>query len=401
MRLLLLSFYYTPDLSAGSFRCSALVAALQKELPDLQIDVLTTQPNRYNRGIEGVASSEHIGNVRIRRFTLPPHDSGMRDQVWAFAAYARKVLRTIYSEKRSYDAVFATSSRLMTAGLGAFTARKLDLPLYLDIRDLFADTIKDVLPAQIAQTSRPFIRLLERWTLRSASRINIVSEGFAQYVRTVAPCVELRNFTNGIDEEFLKPLAATRRRQPNEPLLIVYAGNVGEGQGLDLIIPEAAKRMDGRARFRIIGHGGRMRQLKASLLASDAHVECFAPVPRADLHHHYAAADILLIHLNDYAAFRKVLPSKIFEYAATGRPIVAGVAGFSAEFIRENVACAQVFAPCDVDGLVNAIEKLADVERSVDRVAFVKRFARRTVMAAMARDIHRFMYPCAQQMRKA
>ena len=46
---------------------------------------------------------------------------------------------------------------------------------------------------------------------------------------------------------------------------------------------------------------------------------------------------ILFIHLNAYPAFEKVLPSKIFEYAATGKPILAGVSGYSADFIRNNL----------------------------------------------------------------
>ena len=48
MRILLLSFYYPPDLSAGSFRAAALVKALtQAGSTGLTIDVLTTVPNRY------------------------------------------------------------------------------------------------------------------------------------------------------------------------------------------------------------------------------------------------------------------------------------------------------------------------------------------------------------------
>jgi len=47
-RILLLSFYYPPDLAAGSFRMEALVQALLKESSNnVQIDVITTQPNRY------------------------------------------------------------------------------------------------------------------------------------------------------------------------------------------------------------------------------------------------------------------------------------------------------------------------------------------------------------------
>ncbi|MFP3500063.1 glycosyltransferase WbuB, partial [Pseudomonas sp. SIMBA_059] len=48
-RILFLSFYYPPDLSAGSFRAEALVKALLDNVGDhVEIDVVTTQPNRYH-----------------------------------------------------------------------------------------------------------------------------------------------------------------------------------------------------------------------------------------------------------------------------------------------------------------------------------------------------------------
>ena len=61
------------------------------------------------------------------------------------------------------------------------------------------------------------------------------------------------------------------------------------------------------------------------------------PVPRYRLLDEYAQADVLLLHLNNKKAFEKVIPSKIFEYAVTGKPIVAGVAGYPATFIGEHI----------------------------------------------------------------
>ena len=49
MRIGVLTFYYPPDLSAGSFRAAALIAALRELAPPgTQIDVITTMPNRYH-----------------------------------------------------------------------------------------------------------------------------------------------------------------------------------------------------------------------------------------------------------------------------------------------------------------------------------------------------------------
>jgi hypothetical protein len=93
----------------------------------------------------------------------------------------------------------------------------------------------------------------------------------------------------------------------------------------------------------------------------------------------------LFLHLNDYAAFKKVLPSKIFEYAAMGKPLWAGVAGFSAEFITQQVSNAAVFHPCDVDDAIRALGRLALEDGP--RTEFLAEYSSASVSARLADDI--------------
>ena len=76
---------------------------------------------------------------------------------------------------------------------------------------------------------------------------------------------------------------------------------------------------------------------------------------------------------------------KLFEYGALGMPIWAGVAGYSASFITENLYNAAVFSPCDVAGAVEAFEKLRIVDEP--REQFIARFSRKAIMDEMARDL--------------
>lgn len=384
MKLLILTFYYAPDLSAGSFRTTALVQSLAAAAPQAEIDVVTALPNRYRSFSVEAAESEIHGNVRIHRFALPPHASGMLDQSKAFSSFALQVLRHVHG--RRYDLVFATSSRLLTAALGALVARRSGARLYLDIRDIFVDTIKDVLPHRFATLTHPAFSLLERWTMRRADRINLVSTGFAEYFRTRYPRQRLSFFTNGIDDEFIAAATVPTVREPGRDAAatILYAGNLGEGQGLHAIVPALARALRGRARFVIIGDGGRRKALQAGVAAID-NVEIRPPVNRDALIAAYRQADVLFLHLNDYDAFRKVLPSKLFEYAAMGKPILAGVAGQSADFIRAEIENAAVFPPCDAAQAVAAFDSLA--LHDTPRPAFVEKFARARIMAAMAGEI--------------
>lgn len=91
------------------------------------------------------------------------------------------------------------------------------------------------------------------------------------------------------------------------------------------------------------------------------------------------------MHLNDYEAFLKVLPSKLFEYGALGKPIWAGVGGYAATFINENLSNATVFAPCEVSAGVQAFDELDIAD--APRTDFIARFKRTAIMDGMAADL--------------
>ena len=348
------------------------------------IDVITTLPNRYNSFNSDALEFEVHPQLTINRIALPSHKSGMLDQSKAFLEYSKGVLRL--SREKNYDLIFATSSRLMTAVLGAYLSKRIGSKLYLDIRDIFVDTIKDVLPKKMVYLIKPIFSFLEWWTVRRALKINLVSEGFSPYFHRRYPKKGYSLFTNGIDLEFIENQPRLASSCDSGILSVVYAGNMGEGQGLHTIIPELARRFAGRLQFNLIGDGGRKQQLVSALAsAGTTNVQISPPVKRGELIKIYQSADILFLHLNDYDAFKKVLPSKIFEYGALGKPIWAGVAGYSAEFIKKNIINAAVFMPCDVDDAAKSFDSLEMITRP--RIDFIENFARSNIMKKMASDI--------------
>jgi glycosyltransferase involved in cell wall biosynthesis len=382
MRILFLTFNYPPDLSAGSFRAKALVEQLAKRLPPgSRIDVLTTRPNRYASIEIAAPDHEELGSLAVERIPLPAHKGGMLDRARAFLAFDLGVIRSIRGRK--YDLVFATSSRLMTAVLGARAADKLGAPLYLDIRDLFVDAIGEVLPGVKGRLLLPIFSRLEGYAVRRAAKVNLVSAGFKPYFDERYPATPLDFFTNGIDDEFLTRSWPAGAAVSGRPIRVLYAGNIGSGQGLHRVLPRLAKLAGPGYQFVVIGDGGCKDELVRELAREEAgNVEIRTPVKRSELIPMYEDADVLFLHLEDYAICTKVLPSKLFEYAATGKPLLAGVAGFPAEFLRQEVKNCGVFHPCDADAGLAALKGLT--LGATDRADFIRRFARTAIMERMA-----------------
>ncbi len=76
--------------------------------------------------------------------------------------------------------------------------------------------------------------------------------------------------------------------------VITYARNIGSGQGLEKVIPMAAKKIRRSLFFRIIGDGGIKTLLKDRIKELGVHnVELLDPVSREKLIGYYNDSDFL------------------------------------------------------------------------------------------------------------
>ena len=393
MNILILSFYYPPDLNPGSFRTSALVRELRRlHGKGIHITVIAATPNRYktHRPEESDATGKDEPDTLIR-LPIKPHKSGLFDQALAYRSFffgAQKAAQAV-----QYDLVYATTSRLMTGFTGSRIARRQGVPFVLDIRDLFVDTMGDLLRGKALRLTLPVFRMIERYTFRTAALVSTVSEAFIPYLRERGVTAPIEFFPNGIDPLFIPDGDdsdrdnAVARQVGDDAVLkrLVYVGNIGDGQGLDRILPEVAAMVADKWEIHLIGYGGAIEKLKSRIAELGVkNIVFHDPVARSAVPGYYRDGDALFLHLNAIPAFERVIPSKIFEYGATNKPILAGVAGYPASFIRENLPDAHVFPPCDVDALVQILTNpLPDPGREA-RSAFVQRFRREVIMRRLA-----------------
>ncbi len=384
MRILILSFFYPPDIGPGALRAKSIVDALIKEGPsELKIDVLTTLPNRYHSLNISALQHEVSGKVSISRFILPRHKNRIFDQSKAFALFSLSVQKFVY--KKKWDIVLATSGRLMTAILATWVAKQTNSKLYLDIRDLFTDAMSNIHAKKPLQIVMPIFKLLEKWSFCSANRINVVSAGFLEHFKKISPKLSPTVYTNGVDDLFYKNNFSIN--QTEKIPVILYAGNIGDGQGLHKIIPRVASELKD-INFRLIGDGSARKLLTNNkIFGAQNNIEILKPILREDLINEYEKANVLFLHLNDFNSFHKVLPSKIFEYAATGKPILAGVKGYAAEFLRDQVKGVEIFDPGDTERMKAGLQKLLNGPKYIDRKSFCLQYSRNKIMEKLAKDV--------------
>lgn len=166
-------------------------------------------------------------------------------------------------------------------------------------------------------------RAVGMWALHAIRKSVLVATTTVaekQYLESRVPGANVVHIANGIEEDVLLQLARTAHSTTAHNIRhVVYAGTVGVAQGID-ILGEAALMMPD-VRFTVIGDGSAMRQLREK--KREMHLEnllLYGSMPRSKVLGEYINASVLFVRLR--AGFSTAVPSKVYEYLATGRPIV-------------------------------------------------------------------------------
>jgi glycosyltransferase involved in cell wall biosynthesis len=385
MRIILLSFYFEPDFGPAAIRNSLIARSLARHESVESVDVITTMPNRWVDQHDAFSPVSREDKLTIHRVKVGAHQHGVFDQARAYATYAAQARKIINGMR--CDLVYASSSRLATSLLATYISKQKNALFYLDIRDLFIETIRDYYAKSAFKLLLPALSQANAYAIRSADRINVLSEAFIEHIKTLNADADISTIFNGVDPEFCLPntQADDQPKASRTHKEILYAGNIGFGQALEKIVPTIAKDLPPEWKITIIGSGKHKPVLKQRI-AGLKNVKLADPIDRVELPERYQSADILMLHLNDQSAFAKSLPSKFFEYVASNKPILAGAQGYLRQFVDDNeIEGVYFFTPNDSASFSAA---LGQVRAPIfDRSAFTSKWARETKIAEMTDDI--------------
>jgi len=270
--------------------------------------------------------------------------------------------KTIF--KKKYDVVICVSPPFHLGLLPLLYARIRGAKLVTHIQDLQVDAARDL--GMI--NNRFFLNImfgLEKFILRRSHIISTISPGMQRKIESkgIAPS-KIVLFPNWVDEQMIKPLpkSASLRKEfgiRETDKVILYAGNVGEKQGLEIIL-EVAKAFaaDNTVHFIISGNGGGKEKLEASARDAKLHNIQFYPLQPYDrLSALLATADVHLV-LQKKSATDLVMPSKLVSIlAAGGLPIVTALPGSTLYQVIDKYHAGILIEPESAPALKDAIQR--------------------------------------------
>jgi glycosyltransferase involved in cell wall biosynthesis len=208
---------------------------------------------------------------------------------------------------------------------------------------------------------------VERINLRAADRVVVVSR-VLQYelVSSDVPAERIVVNPNGVDPSVFRPdldVDAIRARYGLESDVVVgFSGTFGAWHGIPTLAAAIPLVLAARPKVRwlVIGDGPLRSTLDAAV-RGDERVIRPGMLRHAEMPTHLAACDILVSPHGRQADGGEFFgsPTKLYEYMATGRPIVASRIGQIAEVLEDEVS-ALLVPPDDAAALADAIVRLVD-----------------------------------------
>jgi putative colanic acid biosynthesis glycosyltransferase WcaI len=264
---------------------------------------------------------------------------------------------------RRADAVIAMSPPLTLGLTGRIVGLAHRAPLVFNIQDVFPDAAVET----GAITSRRVIavaRWLERVSYAQAAAVTVLSDDLADNVcGKVSPShrSSVHVVPNFVDTDAIRPgdRHTTYRRElgiGDEPV-VLYAGNVGFSQSLDMFV--AAARRIPHATFVVNGDGVAAPALRATG-SSVPNLRFVGYQPAERLAEVLATGDVHVVPLRRGLG-RVSVPSKTYSILAAGRPVVAAIdPDTEVPRILEASGAGLVVPPDDEDAFVAAIGELVD-----------------------------------------
>ena len=213
---------------------------------------------------------------------------------------------------------------------------------------------------------------LDRATLRAADLVLADTAAHAEYLVGLGAARErIAVFYLGVEPEFLPgraPAPVARR--------VLFYGRHLPLHGVETIVGAAA-RLRGRADFVLIGAGPERARVEAIARAADVPIAWRDDVPLAALPGELGAAAVVLGVFDAGRKASMVVPNKVWQAAAVGRPLVTRDAPALREVLRPGEHCVAC-PPADPEALAAAIATLLDDAALAERLG---RAARAHVLA--------------------
>lgn len=362
MKILIVTQYYYPE----QFQINEIAPELVKH--GHEVTVLCGIPN-YPKGVvfEGYGSAESLAHkereyfektgVKVVHVEQHPRGNNPLSLIRNYMSFARNSKKTVRKMDKDYDVVLGYQLSPITSMEAALEYKRLyGTPVVFYTLDIWPVSAEGMLKSNRNPLMIP-VKRLSRRIYQGADRILVTSRPFMDYLHRA----------NGIDYDRMGYLPQHAgdgminmdlRAEDNGIADFMFAGNLGKGQRIDVIV-NAAAELGARTDYKvhIVGDGSMRSSLETMVKEKGLtnNVVFYGNQKRDDMPLFYKKADVLLITLRGNNEVGNTMPGKLQMYMTTGKPILGAINGAANEVIKE-AECGACVGAGDYKGLADLMK---------------------------------------------
>jgi colanic acid biosynthesis glycosyl transferase WcaI len=376
MRLVVIPPHFEPDIAPTGDVATRIVHELGRR--GHSVEVFTSLPwyrhHRIEPGFEGrlVRHEDTPWGHITRLHPFPTEDKRkLSRRAAAYVAFSGLVAAHAIRGEHA-DGVLAMSPPLTLGLTGAVVASRRRAPFVFNIQDVFPDVAIE-LGVISGRRMIAAARRLERFCYERADAISVLSDDLKDNVAAkTGRRDKIRVIPNFVDTDAVVPTDKNNAYRKEFGLegktVVMYAGNVGLSQSLEIMLDAAgALSYEDDLVFVINGSGAARADLerKARGLTNVRFID-MQPLERvAEV---YSAADVHVVPLKKGLA-RSSVPSKTYSILAAARPLIASVdEGSEVARIVERARAGVAVPPDDSEAFTKAVRGLLDVPGELARM---------------------------------
>ena len=369
MHILFLSDNFPPEVNAPASRtfehCREWVKAGHK------VTVITCAPNfPKGRVFDGYHNRlwqrEEMAGIRVLRvWSYITANEGFVKRILDYQSFmVTAALAALFVP--GVDVVVGTSPQFFTVCAAYVVSRLKRIPFVFELRDLWPASIVAVGAMKESLVIRALERL-EYFLYRKAALIVCVTHSFRKtLIERGVDIDKIAVVTNGVDLNRFKPMSKdaelVQKLGLEGKFVAGYVGTHGLAHHLETLLEAAVMiraQPDGsKFHFILLGDGAHKQALKEEAAERGLdNITFIDSVPKEQVTRYWSLLDVSIIHLKKTDQFTSVIPSKLFECMGMGLPVLQGVAGESADIVREE-GVGIVFEPENAAQLVEQLQFL-------------------------------------------
>ncbi|RUM67953.1 MAG: hypothetical protein DSZ06_00105 [Sulfurospirillum sp.] len=313
-----LTSHFLPENTAGTNRVLAYVNELGK---NYKVNVITLTERGKPQKNERVIFNENVNIYYVNQKNYNTEKFFSR-ALWEIHFIQKLVKRANSIES---DITIATSPFMFMIPVLAMLGKNKKI---IDIRDLTWEYIEA--NSTFKKLIKNSIAKLMKTSLGSYDHIVVTNDYERDWVLSRGETKNITKIANGIENSRYEELSQITIAK-DIPFTITYTGNIAIGQNVQVLVDGAKDLPD--VKVNIVGEGTSYKALREYVEKNGIkNVEFFGKVSRDEIINFYQNSTVLYAQLNEQ--FKSAMPSKLYEYAATGLPILYGGVGIAVDFVN-------------------------------------------------------------------